>query len=68
MFEYKALFGVIDDRGLVFYFCFQKFAIQSCDVADGYIFGTLLFASSGIGAVPETELVHFGDHRFGCGM
>lgn len=43
----------------------DKFAVETCDIAQRNIFGTFSRTCSGVGAVAETEFVHFGHHFTG---
>lgn len=40
----------------------DKFAVETCDIAQRNIFGTFSRTCSGVGAVAETEFVHFAYH------
>lgn len=53
-------------ESLVFQFGGKEFAVQPGDVGDRDSFRTFRFAGAGVGASPESEFVHLGDHRFGA--
>ena len=50
---------------LVFQFCGNEVAVQTCDVADRDILRTFGLTSTGVCTVTETEFVHFAQHGFG---
>ena len=49
----------------IFEFGFQELAVQTGNVLDGNALGAFHFASSGIGTISETKLIHFSHHGFG---
>ena len=49
---------------LIFELCFEEFAVQAGNVADGNMLGAFHLTGAGVGAGTKAQLVHFGHHGF----
>lgn len=53
------------NQGLVCQLSLDELAVHAGDVGDAFVLGTNGFASTRVGAVAETELIHLGHHGLG---